>query len=177
LGKILDNLKAAGHAPEQVDHVLITHLHGDHCNGLIDAQGFFKMAQSAVAPYQAAGRLKTFDNQNELLAGIKPVPLEGHTPGHSGFLLESQGQRLLIWGDIVHNAAVQFRDPKVTIEFDSDPKQALATRARLLAQTAKDKTMVAGMHLAFPGIGHVRAQGQGRYEWVPIDFGPLPAAK
>jgi glyoxylase-like metal-dependent hydrolase (beta-lactamase superfamily II) len=211
LGKILDNLKAAGHAPEQIDHVLLTHLHGDHCNGLLDAQGkpafanatvhvaakeaafwlsadvmakapkevqgFFKMAQNAVAPYQAAGRLKTFDGEAELLAGIKPVALHGHTPGHSGFALESRGQRLLIWGDIVHNAAVQFRNPKVTIEFDTDQPQALATRQRIFAQTAKDKTMVAGMHLAFPGIGHVRADGRGQYEWVPIDFAPVPVAK
>jgi glyoxylase-like metal-dependent hydrolase (beta-lactamase superfamily II) len=209
LGKIMDNLKAAGYAPEQIDHVLITHLHGDHVNGLIDAQGnavfanatvhvaaketafwlnagimakapkdaqgFFKMAQAAVAPYQAAGKLKTFEGDAELLPGIKPVALYGHTPGHSGYAVASQGKSLLIWGDIVHNAAVQFANPKVTIEFDTDQKAAQATRARLLAQTAKDKTLVAGMHLAFPGIGHVRAEGAGKYEWVPIDFAPLPA--
>jgi glyoxylase-like metal-dependent hydrolase (beta-lactamase superfamily II) len=209
LGKILENMKAAGYAPEQVDHVLVTHLHGDHMNGLIDAQGkmvfanatvhvaaketafwlnndimakapkdaqgFFKMAQAAVAPYQAAGKLKTFEGVAELLPGIKPVALYGHTPGHSGYAFTSQGKSLLIWGDIVHNAAVQFANPRVTIEFDTDQKTAQATRARIFAQTAKDKTLVAGMHLAFPGIGHVRAEGAGKYEWVPIDFAPLPA--
>jgi glyoxylase-like metal-dependent hydrolase (beta-lactamase superfamily II) len=207
LGKILENMKAAGYTPSQVDHVLVTHLHGDHINGLIDAQGkpvftnatvhvaaketafwlnpdimakapkevqgFFKMAQAAVAPYQAEGKLKTFEGDAELLPGIKPMALYGHTPGHSGYVFTSQDKSLLIWGDIVHNAAVQFANPKVTIEFDTNQKLAQATRTRIFAQTAKDKTLVAGMHLAFPGIGHVRAQGGGNYEWVPIDFAPL----
>ena len=39
---------------------------------------------------------------------------------------------------------------------------------------ADSKSLVAGMHLPFPGIGHVREDGKGRYSWVPIEFGPLP---
>lgn len=137
-------------------------------------RGFFKMAQDAVAAYRQVDRLKTFDGQKELLPGILSVPMPGHTPGHTGYLVQSKGQRLLIWGDLVHNAAVQLPRPEVTIEFDVDPRQALRMRKDVFKRVVKDGFLVAGMHLPFPGLGHVRDEPKG-YEWVPIDFGPLPA--
>ncbi|UCV21571.1 MBL fold metallo-hydrolase [Ferribacterium limneticum] len=207
LGNIVDNLKAAGYTPEQVDTVLVTHLHGDHVNGLVsaegkavftkaevwsakadndfwlseeiaakaptEAQGFFKMARDAAAPYLAAGKWKTFDSDRELLAGVSSVDTHGHTPGHASYLFQSGDQRLLILGDLVHNHAVQFARPEVAIEFDVDPKQAVITRKRIFFQAAKEKLMVAGMHLPFPGIGHVRKETAGGYAWVPAEFAPL----
>lgn len=209
LGNIVANLKAAGYAPEQVDTVLITHLHGDHVNGLVtpdgqrvfinaevwsakadndfwlseavaakapkEAQGFFKMSRDAAAPYLAAGRWKTFDSDRELLAGISSVDTHGHTPGHASYLFESGGQRLLILGDLVHNHAVQFARPEVAFEYDVDAKQAVITRKRVFAHAAKEKLMVAGMHLPFPGIGHVRKEAKG-YAWVPAEFSPIALA-
>lgn len=206
LGFIVDNLKAAGYDPAQVDTLLITHLHGDHVNGLItadgkpvfpnaeiwsaqadsdfwlnpevaakapaDAQPFFKMAQDAAAPYRQAGTWKTFKNDSEVLPGFRSVGLPGHTPGHAGYQIESNGQRLVIWGDIVHSHSVQFLHPEVAIEFDIDKKQAVATRKKIFASAAKSKVLIAGMHLPFPGIGHVRAEAKG-YAWVPVEFSPL----
>jgi glyoxylase-like metal-dependent hydrolase (beta-lactamase superfamily II) len=137
------------------------------------AKGFFKIAQDAVAPYVKAARLSTFEGEAEILPGIKPVSEFGHTPGHTGYLFESKGSKLLIWGDVVHNAAVQFPQPKVTIEFDSDQAKAQATRLKLFGWTAKNALLVAGAHLPFPGIGHVRADGKGSYSWVPVDFAPV----
>jgi len=87
-------------------------------------------------------------------------------------MLESKGRKLLIWGDIVHNAAVQFAQPTVTIEFDTDPAKALASRRTVFKWVSKESVPVAGAHLPFPGIGNVRADGQGRYTYVPIDFSP-----
>lgn len=81
----------------------------------------------------------------------------------------------MIWGDVVHAHAVQFARPGVSIEFDIDQKQAIATRRRLMQEMAASKSLVAGAHLPFPGIGHVRAEGKGRFAWVPIEFAPLPA--
>lgn len=206
LGHVVDNLKASGHDPAQVDAVLITHLHGDHVNGLLTADGqvafpnagiwspradndywlneetaakaprnlqpLFKMARDAAAPYRQAGKWKIFDRDVEILPGITSLAAHGHTPGHSAYLLESGGQRLMIWGDLVHNHAVQFARPQVAIEFDTDPKQAVAARQRLFARAALEKLLVGGMHLPFPGIGHVRAESKG-YAWVPMEFGPL----
>ncbi len=135
-------------------------------------QSAFAMARDAVAPYRASGQLRTYRPGDTLVAGVSAVPAYGHTPGHSGYLFKSGGQSMLVWGDIVHSHAVQFRRPDVAIEFDSDSRQAVRTRKRLFADAARGKLWVAGAHLPFPGIGHVRAEGKG-YTWVPVEYGPL----
>ena len=136
---------------------------------------FFKMARDVAAPYLANGKWQTFTEGSELVPGIRAVDAKGHTPGHMAYAVESQGQKLLIWGDLVHAYAVQFSRPDVSIEFDIDQKQAVATRRSIMKTVSADKSLAAGMHLPFPGIGHVRADGKGSYAWVPIEFGPLPA--
>ncbi len=206
LGVILDNIRAAGYDPAQIDTVLLTHLHADHAAGLVfdgkpafpnadvrvakedaafwlseeiaakapkEAQPFFQLARAAVAPYQASGRFKPYAAGEALVPGITAVPAYGHTPGHSGYLLQSKGHSMLVWGDIVHSHAVQFQRPNVSLEFDVDQPKAIATRRKLFADAARNKLWVAGAHLPFPGIGHVRADGKQRYAWVPIEFGPI----
>jgi glyoxylase-like metal-dependent hydrolase (beta-lactamase superfamily II) len=139
-------------------------------------QGFFKMARDTAAPYQARDKWRTFAEGSELVPGIRAVKAYGHTPGHTAFAVESAGQKLLIWGDIVHAHAVQFAHPGISIEFDVDQTQAIATRRSIMYAMAASKTLVAGMHLPFPGIGHVRADSKGIYSWVPVEFSPLPPA-
>ncbi|WP_153144589.1 MBL fold metallo-hydrolase [Dechloromonas sp. H13] len=102
----------------------------------------------------------------------RSVAANGHTPGHSAYLIGSDDDKLLIWGDLVHNHAVQFARPQVAIEFDNDRKAAVATRQKIFARAAKERLLVGGMHLPFPGIGHVRKEAKG-YSWVPIEFAPL----
>lgn len=206
LGAILDNIRASGYDPAQIDTVLLTHLHPDHAAGLLTpdgkvafpnadvrasqaeaaywldeqiaakapegAQPMFKLARDSVAPYKAAGHFKPYTPGETLFPGVSVMPAVGHTPGHSAYLFTSKDQNLLVWGDIVHSHATQFAKPDIAIEFDTDSKQAIATRKKIFADAAKNKYWVAGMHLPFPGIGHVRTEGSG-YAWVPVEFSPI----
>ncbi|MYN13053.1 MBL fold metallo-hydrolase [Pusillimonas sp. TS35] len=136
-----------------------------------DARVYFDMARKAVAPYVDAGKFKTFDG-GEVVPGLNAVATHGHTPGHTSYLLQSEGATLLIWGDIVHAHAVQFRHPEVSIEFDTNQASAITTRTRVFREAASQGWMVAGAHLPFPGLGHLRKEQQG-YAWVPIEYAPF----
>jgi glyoxylase-like metal-dependent hydrolase (beta-lactamase superfamily II) len=132
-------------------------------------QGNFKIARQAMGLYLAANRMKPFTGDTVIFPGIKAVEAPGHSPGHAMVQVESDGQKLLLWGDLIHAAAVQFADPGVAIQWDSDPKQAVATRGQVLADAAKNGYWIAGAHLSFPAFGHVRAEGKG-YVYVPINY-------
>jgi glyoxylase-like metal-dependent hydrolase (beta-lactamase superfamily II) len=136
-----------------------------------DAQPFFDMAKAAATPIQAAGRFKTFEPNAEIAPGVKAVAT-GHTPGHSSYLFESKGQKLLVMGDMIHIGSVQFPRPEVAMAFDIDNKPAIASRKLWFARAAKENILLAGAHLVFPGLGHVRAEGKG-YQWVPIEYSPV----
>lgn len=209
LGNLLANLLASGYRPEQVDAILITHMHPDHIGGLVadgkpvfpnatvhvdhrdadfwlsdlkrqqataDRKGFFDGAMAAIAPYKSAGKFSAFEAPVALFSNILAIPSPGHTPGHTIYSIESRGQKLLIWGDLVDVASVQFTAPAVTIAFDNDGPETASQRKRAFANAAEGRYLVAGAHIPFPGIGHVRADKAG-FAWVPIDYGrSLPAS-
>lgn len=139
------------------------------------AQMYFGMAQRALAPYR--GRMQVVGDAAEVLPGITSVLLPGHTPGHTGWRIESGGESLLIWGDIVHLPGIQFARPEAGMAFDSDADQARATRAKALDMVASERILLAGMHLDFPTFGHVRRAGQAyAFEplvWSPTESGPF----
>lgn len=133
------------------------------------AQPFFDGAQASIAPYQQAGKVKTFEPGAQLFPGLSSAPALGHTPGESFYILESKGQKLVFWGDIVHAGAVQFANPAVTIDFDVDLTVAEATRKKAFEEAAKNGYWIAAPHLSFPGIGHLKAAGN-HYEWLPVNY-------
>jgi glyoxylase-like metal-dependent hydrolase (beta-lactamase superfamily II) len=138
-----------------------------------DAKGFFQGAMASLKPYADAGRLKTFDGQTELVPGIRAIPARGHTPGHTIYAVESQGNKLVVWGDLMHVAAVQFALPATTIQFDVNPKEAAPARIKQYADAAKNGYYVAVAHVSFPGIGRLRADGKG-YDWIPANYQSAP---
>lgn len=206
LGKLVQNLRAAGYQPEQVDEIIITHLHPDHVGGLAvngqrvfpnamvraeqedadywlsadnlaaapeESKGFFQGAQAMLKPYVDAGMFKPFTGDTDLLPGIRAQVTHAHTPGHSTIAVESKGQRLLIIGDLIHVAAVQFDHPKVSIGFDSDNKNAVKQRIKVFNKIAKNGDLTAAAHLSFPGLGHIRKTAIG-YEWLPLNYQSAP---
>ena len=137
-----------------------------------EAKGAFQGAMASINPYVKAGKFKTFSGDTELVPGVKAIAARGHTPGHSVYAVESKGQKLMLWGDLMHVAAVQFENPTVTISFDSDSKAAMAQRLKAYADAAKQGYMVGATHLSFPGLGYVRKEGKA-YAWVPVNYVPV----
>nr|WP_228893261.1 MBL fold metallo-hydrolase [Pseudoduganella aquatica] len=210
-GKLLEHLRAAGYKPEQVDTVLLTHLHKDHAGGVMRqgaaafpnavlrmAQGeahywlsasaqaaapeflrsFFDSARAAVAPYQAAGRFQPYAAFGQLEPGVRALPAPGHTPGHAAYLVESRGRQLLVWGDIVHVAPLQFPHPEATVKYDSDAADAQRQRRALLDMAASQRMVVGAAHIAFPGLGRIGAPGGASpgYRWLPVNYEGAPGA-
>ncbi|KAB7615831.1 MBL fold metallo-hydrolase [Amylibacter sp. SFDW26] len=202
-GNYHKSLAQAGVTPDQIDHIITTHLHVDHIGGLIDAhgaaifpnadvitnqtewdfwhddtilaqaddafKGFINIARTRTAPY--SDRITLAKTDAEIVNGIELVSLPGHTPGHIGVHLRSEGEELLIWGDIIHAPKLQFENPDWALAFDVDQNTAKATRARLLDRVATDKVMVTGMHMDFPGFGHVVRKGdQYQFEAAAWDY-------
>lgn len=138
----------------------------------MDAKPRFEQAMSSLAPYISAGKFITFGNNTELVPGIRAVLTPGHSPGHTGYVIGSGAAMLVIWGDLVHVAAVQFTRPSIALKFDSDIKAAAIQRRQALKAAAEGKYWVAGAHLPFPGIGHVRSEGK-NFVWVAANYGVL----
>jgi glyoxylase-like metal-dependent hydrolase (beta-lactamase superfamily II) len=195
-GKVAGNLAAAGHAPGEIDTVLITHLHPDHVLGLLDDAGGARYPNATLRMHAAehahwhsdAAKAATpepfqpfFDvARNVCAAYARRVSLheDGEVfPGVSAVPLPGHtpghsGYRvageedLLIWGDIFHIPELQARHPDTRIVFDVDPERAAATRGATLRSAADKRLLVAGMHLCFPAFSHVREESAG-YALVP----------
>lgn len=113
--------------------------------------------RAVTAPYR--GRIRRIKD-GEVLPGITAMMRPGHTPGHTNWLIQSGGERLLIWGDIVHLAAVQLARPEARLIYDVDTDLAAATRQKVLDWAANERLTVAGAHLGFPGFGRVVRNGE-----------------
>jgi glyoxylase-like metal-dependent hydrolase (beta-lactamase superfamily II) len=137
-----------------------------------DSKDAFQSAMNMLNPYVSAGKFKPFNGDTELVPGIRAVATPGHTAGHTVYVVESKGQKLVLWGDLMHVAAVQFPDPAVTIQYDTDSGMAAMQRKKVFADAAEKRSWVAGAHLSFPGIGHLRTAGSG-YAFVPVNYSAL----
>ena len=180
------SLRAAGVEPDQVTDILISHAHGDHVGGLVDARGalvFPKAVIRMTAPewdaakagakgdeaalIQAiAPRVEVFQPGAQVSPSIRAVPLKGHTPGHSGYEVVSGRQRLLYLGDALHSSLISVPRPDLALVWDNDRAAGAATRSAVLDQGAEGGLRYYGVHFPFPGLGKIERRGEG-YAWTP----------
>lgn len=186
--KLFENMAGLGINAEDVDYLLITHSHGDHIGGMVkDGKPTLPRAKVYVSEKEAdwsealREKLKLYENRvvrftpaqledsgTELFRGISAIAAYGHTPGHTVFQVESGGEKLLIWGDLTHAMAIQMPRPEVSVSYDDDPGAAADIRKAILKYVSANKIRVAGMHIAYPGIGMAGRDesGAGEYKFV-----------
>lgn len=189
-GQLRLSLARAGVKPEDIDTVFLTHGHGDHIGGLTTGgQPTFPKAQLVMGdtefqfwtgqanPNDAVknnlialkDRFKLVKAGDEVVGGVSTVASFGHTPGHLALRVSSGTSTLTHYGDAGGHYILSFQFPEHYLGFDNDKPAAVATRARLFAEAADTKSMVAGYHFAWPAVGYVRRQGSA-FQFVPAFF-------
>jgi glyoxylase-like metal-dependent hydrolase (beta-lactamase superfamily II) len=196
-GALVARLADAGYSADQIDVVVLTHMHPDHIGGLMEdgkpafpnaryvtgqaeydfwsppavAEGNLarvgKLVQSNVVP--VAEKMSFLGNEGSVASGITSVAAFGHTPGHMAYHIESEGKRLLLIGDSCNHYVMSLQKPDWHVRFDMDKEGAAATRKKLLGMAAADRIPVTGYHMPFPAVGFVEAMGEG-FRWNAVSY-------
>ena len=183
-------LAAAGIAPDQIDTVVLTHMHGDHIGGLMAADGAtptFANARyltGAVEHNYWSGaanegfdknvkplndKITFLDDGGAVVPGITGMNAFGHSPGHMVYHVESEGQRLMITADTANHYVWSLQKPDWEVRFDADKPAAAAVRKRVFGMIAADRIPFIGYHMPFPGIGFVEPRDDG-FRFVPASY-------
>lgn len=181
-------LAAAGYSADQIDVVVITHMHGDHIGGLMgDAGATFPNARyvTGAAEFNAwdmagndgfeakvrplAEQMTMLDDGGSVVSGITAMAAFGHTPGHMTYMLESDGKQLLLAADFANHYVWSLAYPDWEVKFDRDKAAAAATRKRILGMLAADKIPFVGYHMPFPAVGFVETRDAG-FHYVPASY-------
>jgi glyoxylase-like metal-dependent hydrolase (beta-lactamase superfamily II) len=185
---ITETLAAAGYTPEQVDVVVLTHMHGDHIGGLMtDGAPTFPNARYVTGSaeynhWDAAGndnfdgmvkplaeQMTFLDDGGSVASGITAMAAFGHTPGHMTYMLESAGQQLVVFADTANHYVWSLGYPDWEVRFDMDKAAAATTRRRVLGMLAADKVPFIGYHMPFPALGYVETRDSG-FRYVPASY-------
>lgn len=184
-GRLPASMHEAGVEPSQVTDIFISHRHADHTGGLLTHDGARAFPNATIhisAPEWEAlkkdggnaalvaaitSKVETFKPGATILPGVvTAVDVRGHTPGHSAYEITSGKDRLLYIADVVHHYVISVQRPEWTVEYDEDAPLAQSTRRAELTRAAEGKLRVYAVHFPFPGLGHVKKQGDS-FVWVP----------
>lgn len=178
----LERLAAAGFQPEDIDYVLCTHLHGDHCGWnttLQDGRWVPTFAnahyiiskreydnsesmggstfEESILPIMEADQAVLVDMDHALDDEVWLEPTPGHTPGHVAVRLASNNTRAVMCGDIMHSP-IQCAHPEWVFTSDRDPELARKTRRRFLESECESGDLVLTAHFPSPSMGHIVAK-------------------
>ena len=181
-------LSAAGYTPDQVDVVVLTHMHPDHIGGMMtgDAATFAnaRYVTGAIEHNHWMGaanenfdklvkplndKITMIDDAGAAASGITGMAAFGHTPGHMVYMVESDGQRLAITADTANHYIWSLAHPDWEVKFDADKPAAAAARKSVFGMLAADRVPFIGYHMPFPSLGYVEASGDG-FRYVPASY-------
>ena len=182
-------LAAAGHAPEDVTTVVITHMHGDHIGGLTAEDGTPTFANAAYVTGQAefdhwaaqnnegfeakvrplADRFTFIGDEGEVAPGITGMAAFGHTPGHMVYRIASGDRQVVLMADLANHYVWSVAHPDWEVRFDMDKAAAAQSRRRILGMAAADRIPVIGYHMPFPAMGFIDTRGEG-FHYVPASY-------
>ncbi|MDQ2066099.1 MBL fold metallo-hydrolase [Xinfangfangia sp. CPCC 101601] len=183
-------LQATGISLDQVDLVVLTHMHGDHIGGLMAADGVTpayanaRYVTGAIEHnhWSAAGnegfdknvrplaeKMTFLDDGGTAAPGISAVLTAGHTPGHMAYRIESAGQQLMLTADCCNHFVFSLQRPDWEVRFDADKAMGAATRKAVFGMLAAERIPFIGYHMPFPGVGYVEAKGEG-FRFVPQSY-------
>ena len=195
-GRLVANLKSAGIEAKDVDAVVLTHAHPDHCFGLTadgggpafpNAQIYMtqadlefwtdeaKLGNEMLKGFIAGARARLLPNRDrivfvkdgqEFLPGVQAMAAPGHTVGHTVYMITSQGKTICNGGDIAHHHVALVENPRVEFAYDTDGKQAVASRLRVFDMLAAQRLPLLAYHFPWPGMGYLAKQGDG-YRYFP----------
>lgn len=199
-GFLRDRLAGAGYAPEDIDVVMITHVHPDHIGGLLEdgdlafpnarlmigRREFDGWSDGTEIPEQRAEnrqmfldivaplkqQLRFLEDGDEIVPGVTAEAAFGHSVGHMMVRVRSGEAEVLIWGDVANHAVFSLEHPDSKVGFDDNKALAIATRNRVLADAADHGLLVVGHHMPFPGVGYV-LRGRDGYHWRPVSYQPF----
>ncbi|WP_224007474.1 MBL fold metallo-hydrolase [Aureimonas sp. SA4125] len=197
MGRLTERLAGAGYAPEDIDVVVLTHMHGDHIGGLMEANAptfanaryvagqveydFWTSDEAKNGPRAANAEMvaknvvplkdkMTFVGEGaEVVPGIVAHEAFGHSPGHLVFTVVSSGQTLWLTADTANHFVASLQKPDWEVRFDMDKAAAIATRRKIFDKIAADRVPFIGYHMPFPGIGYVETI-DGGYRFVPLTY-------
>lgn len=197
MGRTLAALQAAGHTPDQVDVVVLTHFHPDHIGGIMEngapafpnaryvvgeaehafwtaperagtpAERVAQMVEGSIKPL--AEKTSFVKEGDSVVSGITAMEAFGHTPGHLVYNVESGGRRLMLTADTANHFVVSLQRPDWEVAFDMDKAAAAASRKKVFDMIAADRIPFIGYHMPWPAIGFVEKSGEG-YRYVPNSY-------